>query len=168
MYILQGVTLKWAQQKRWNICSHLLCVIAYVGILQCSHIDWQTICNSLLSTWVTIEYNIGLNLTGRFTVKPECEAEDAVARGWVNLRIVIFLFCLILVLTTQNSENDLFDPNITLYISLNKYIKLINSFGLGRYVKTRYCRWRRCHAGYNGNPLVCYNFHLHYTWSIHF
>ncbi len=35
-------------------------------------------------------------------------------------------------LITQKSENDLFNPNITFYISLNKYIKLINSFGLGR------------------------------------
>ncbi len=28
-------------------------------------------------------------------------------------------------LRTQNSENDLFNLNITFYISLNKYIKLI-------------------------------------------
>ncbi len=37
-------------------------------------------------------------------------------------------------LRTQNSENDLFNPNITFYISLNKYIKLINIFGLGRHL----------------------------------
>ncbi len=36
--------------------------------------------------------------------------------------------------TTQNSENYLFNPNITFCISLNKYIKLINSFGLGRHL----------------------------------
>ncbi len=35
---------------------------------------------------------------------------------------------------TQNSENDLFNPNITFCISCNKYIKLINSFGLGRHL----------------------------------
>ncbi len=35
-------------------------------------------------------------------------------------------------LRTQNSENDLFNPNITFYISLNKYIMFINNFGLGR------------------------------------
>ncbi len=35
---------------------------------------------------------------------------------------------------TQNSENDLCNPNITFYISLNKYIKLFNSFGLGRHL----------------------------------
>ncbi len=37
----------------------------------------------------------------------------------------------------QNSENDLFNPNITFCISFNmfnKYIKLINSFGLGRHL----------------------------------
>ncbi len=37
-------------------------------------------------------------------------------------------------LRTQNSENDLFNPNITFCISLNKYIKLINSFGLRRHL----------------------------------
>ncbi len=41
-------------------------------------------------------------------------------------------------LRTQNSENDLFNPNITFYISLNKYIKLINSFGLGRHLLRQY------------------------------
>ncbi len=34
-------------------------------------------------------------------------------------------------LRTQNSENYLFNLNITFCISFNKYIKLINSFGLG-------------------------------------
>ncbi len=34
----------------------------------------------------------------------------------------------------QNSDNDLFNPNITFYIFLNKYIKLIISFGLGRHL----------------------------------
>ncbi len=38
------------------------------------------------------------------------------------------------VLRTQHSENDLFNPNITFCISLNKYIKLINCFGLGRHL----------------------------------
>ncbi len=38
------------------------------------------------------------------------------------------------MVTTQNSENDLFNPNITFYISLNKYIKLINSFRLGTHL----------------------------------
>ncbi len=45
-----------------------------------------------------------------------------------------FCFGLTLVLSnvwTQNSENYVFNPNITFYISLNKYIKLINSFVLG-------------------------------------
>ncbi len=37
-------------------------------------------------------------------------------------------------LRTQNSENDSFNTNITFCISLNKYIKLINSFGLGRHM----------------------------------
>ncbi len=37
-------------------------------------------------------------------------------------------------LRTQNSENYLFNPNITFYISLNEYIKLINSFGFGRHL----------------------------------
>ncbi len=31
-------------------------------------------------------------------------------------------------------KTDLFNQNITFYISLNKYIKLINSFGLGRHL----------------------------------
>ncbi len=35
---------------------------------------------------------------------------------------------------TQNSENDLFNPNITSCISFNKYIKLINIFVLGRHL----------------------------------
>ncbi len=39
-----------------------------------------------------------------------------------------------LELKTQNSENDLFNPNIKFYISLNKYVKLINSFGLGKHL----------------------------------
>ncbi len=38
----------------------------------------------------------------------------------------------------QNSENYLFNPNITFYISLNKYIKLINSFGLEKYLLRHY------------------------------
>ncbi len=37
-------------------------------------------------------------------------------------------------LSTQNTENDLFNRTIIFYISLNKYIKLINSFGLGRHL----------------------------------
>ncbi len=39
-----------------------------------------------------------------------------------------------LELRTQNSENDLFNSNITFYTPLNKYIKLINSFGLRRHL----------------------------------
>ncbi len=35
---------------------------------------------------------------------------------------------------TQNSENDLFNPNITFCISFNKYIKLIKRFVLGRHM----------------------------------
>ncbi len=34
----------------------------------------------------------------------------------------------------RNTENDLFNPNNTFYISVNKYITLINSFGLGRHL----------------------------------
>ncbi len=37
-------------------------------------------------------------------------------------------------LRTQNSENDLFNLNITFCISFNKYIKLINNLGLGRHL----------------------------------
>ncbi len=37
-------------------------------------------------------------------------------------------------LRTQNSENYLFNPNITFCIFFNKYIKLINNFGLGRHL----------------------------------
>ncbi len=37
-------------------------------------------------------------------------------------------------LRTQNSENDLFNQNITFCISFYKYIKLINNFGLGRHL----------------------------------
>ncbi len=40
----------------------------------------------------------------------------------------------IALLRTQNSENYLFNPNITFCISFNKYIKLINSFVLGRHL----------------------------------
>ncbi len=35
--------------------------------------------------------------------------------------------------STKLSFDDLFNPNITFYISLNKYIKFINSFGVGRH-----------------------------------
>ncbi len=39
---------------------------------------------------------------------------------------------------TNNENSELrkwfINPNITFYISLNKYIKLINSFGLGRHL----------------------------------
>ncbi len=34
----------------------------------------------------------------------------------------------------RNSENDLFNPNITFSIFFNKYITLINNFGLGRHL----------------------------------
>ncbi len=37
-------------------------------------------------------------------------------------------------LKTQNSGNYLFNPNIHFTSPLNKYIKLINSFGLGRHL----------------------------------
>ncbi len=40
----------------------------------------------------------------------------------------------ILLRKLKNSESDLFNPNITFCISLNKYIKLINSFGFGRHL----------------------------------
>ncbi len=37
-------------------------------------------------------------------------------------------------LKTQNSENDLFNPSITFYISLKKKKKKINRVGLGRHL----------------------------------
>ncbi len=37
------------------------------------------------------------------------------------------------IIRIQNSENDWFKPSITFHMSLKKYIKLINSFRLGRH-----------------------------------
>ncbi len=37
-------------------------------------------------------------------------------------------------LRTQNSENEVFNPNITFYISSNKCIELIDNIGLGRHL----------------------------------
>ncbi len=41
---------------------------------------------------------------------------------------------LVAELRNQKSEMIYLKPNITFYISLSKYIKLINSFGLGRHL----------------------------------
>ncbi len=46
-------------------------------------------------------------------------------------------------LWTQNSKNDLINPNITFHIALNKYTTLINSFGLVRHMLW-HCCWHRC------------------------